>query len=183
MDTSPYSPPQAEVGDIPGEISHGISKRELVAFAGDSKYPELWLKHLEGQSRFAGFNGWATIFGVQWFFFRKLYVQGLISLVLEVGFPILFTGIAIALIGKEHKVLADNSIFVAAIAVRIGIGYWANLALCRKAISTIRGIDEMNLDNETHLRKIASAGGVSVPSLLAVYAALGFLRFAPVLFG
>ena len=182
MNTSPYSPPQAEVGDVPGEISHGISRSELAAFAGDSKYPELWLKHLEGQSRFAGFNGWATAFGVQWFFFRKLYVQGVISLILEAGFPILFTAIAIALIGKEHKVIADNSFFPAAIAVRFGIGYWANLALCNKAVSAIRRIDEMNLDNDAHLRKIASAGGVSVPSLLAVYAALGFLRFAPALF-
>ena len=151
-----------------------ISTSEFEAFAGDSKYPTKWLKKHQGESLFAGFNAWAAIFGMQWFFFRKLYFQGLLSLLLEFGLPFVigFTVVTVFGQGQPEVLLIVGS----ALAARIAIGYWANVSLYSEAVRVIRQVDQMNLDNEAHLKQIRAAGGVSVPSLLLAYAILGMLR-------
>lgn len=178
MDINPYSPPQALVADLAvgSSESQDISASELAAFAGDSKYPKKWLAKHQGQSRLAGFNIWAAIFGIQWFFFRKLHFQGLLSLFLEVGIPFLFGVAIVTAIGRGQTTVL--LIVGSALATRVAIGYWANVALYSEAVRAIRRVDEMNLDNEAHLRQITKAGGVSVPSLLLAYVLLGMLRFA-----
>jgi len=181
MDINPYTPPQARIDDVAvhavePSAPHDISISELAAFAGDSKYPRRWLARHENRSRFAGFNVWAAVFGMQWFFFRKLHFQGLLSLFLEAGVPFLLTIAAINAIGKGPVTVLLSVLFI--VATRVAIGFWANLALYSEAVRTIRRVDNSNLDNEAHLREIAKAGGVSVPSLIAAYALLAALRFA-----
>jgi hypothetical protein len=184
MDTNPYAPPTANVlarGAASGLHAgpDDVSQSELAAFAADPKYPGLWLQRAAGQRRLAGFNWWAAVFGIQWFFFRKLYVQGLVSIVLEAGIPFLFGAAAVAIVRHPDDPAVAYTLLASALATRVGIGFWANLALYRKAVRTIRSVDALNLDNESHLRAIARAGGVSVPALLAVYVAMGLLRFLP----
>jgi hypothetical protein len=177
MDINPYSPPQAIVSDaaVGSPEAQDISMSELTAFAGDAKYPKRWLARHQGESRLCGFNVWAAIFGIQWFFFRKLHVQGVLSLVIEMGIPYLISMAIMAAIGGGQA--AVLLMIGAILATRIAIGYWANVALYQAGVRTIRRVDAMNLDNEGHLRQIAKAGGVSVPSLLLAYVLLGTLRF------
>lgn len=153
-----------------------ISRIELATFAGGEKYPELWITRLRRKTRFAGFNFWAFLFGVQWFYFRKLYVQGGFSLLLEIGVPWLVTSHLISLEGMGFVAAIGG--LTSALAIRVAIGYWANLALYKAAIRTIRETDELNLDNEKHLRRIAHEGGISVPSLLVINLMLGLMRVA-----
>ena len=181
MNINPYQPPQAPVYDIAVEasgssVAQDVTVSELTAFAGDSKYPERWAARHGNRARLAGFNIWAAIFGIQWFFFRKLYFQGLLSIFLEVGVPVLFAIAIVAAIGKGQPAIA--LVVFAGLATRVAIGYWANLALYHAAVSAIRSVDRLNLDNEAHLKQIAKAGGVSVPSLIAAYVLFGALRFA-----
>jgi hypothetical protein len=174
MENSPYDPPQVPLADKPQ--AQDISRSELVAFTGDKKYPDRWLERQENKTRFAGFNAWAFLFGVQWFFYRKLYFSGALSVILEAGVPVLVASVAVSFLGRGQ--MAAIMALVSAVTVRIVIGYWANLALYYQAVRTIRRVDSLNLDNDAHLRLIAREGGVSVMSLLAVYAVLGMLRYA-----
>ena len=66
-----------------------ISETELNAFFGECKYPEQFLTYERKGSRLAGFNFWAAIFAAAWFFYRRLYVQGLAVFVFEVLTPAL----------------------------------------------------------------------------------------------
>ncbi|MBI3729134.1 MAG: DUF2628 domain-containing protein [Burkholderiales bacterium] len=147
----------------------GISETELTAFAGGNHYPKLLMRLLEGKSRHAGFNVWAMIFGIQWFFFRKLYLFGLFSVALESIAPLLFIALTAMAFGYLDRGAIIIITIVALIITRVIIGYMANIALCLKASHVIGKIDKLNKDNETHLRLIKRAGGVSVPSLLFVY--------------
>jgi hypothetical protein len=113
---------------------------------------------------------------MQWFFFRKLYFQGLLCLLIEVSVPSLLAIALIAAIGRGPASFA--LVVFSIVATRVAIGFWANLALHAEAVRTIRRVDDLNMDNEAHLREIPKAGGVSVPSLIAAYALLAALRFA-----
>mgnify|MGYP003779406491 CR=1 FL=1 len=180
METNPFSPPKAPVADVianaedapPGH--QDISRSELTAFAGDNKYPEKWIKRIENKTRFAGFNAWAFLFGILWFFYRKLYFQGVFSFLLEAGVPFLVAFAASSYFGKGQE--AQIAGLISIVAIRVLIGYWANLALYNEAVRTIHHVDSLNLDNEEHLRQIANTGRISVMSLLAVWALLLFLQ-------
>ncbi len=180
METNPYLATQSSLSTARIETDHllsdsGFSETELTAFTGKGRYPHLLMRRLEGKSIHAGFNVWAAIFGIQWFFFRKLYLFGLFSLVLEVGAPFA-SGWAIRFFfpGKGDLLFIVSVLFF--FGIRVVIGFLANIALCFAATQAISKIDRMNQDNETHLRLITRAGGVSIPSLLLVYAALGIFR-------
>jgi hypothetical protein len=159
-------------------IDHGISATELVAFAGGEHYPRVMSQLLNGTSRHAGFNTWAALFGIQWFFFRKLYLFGIFSAALEVAIPLIFVWVlklSFAINNRVLILLLGAAMFIFS---RIVIGYVANIALCLKASKVIREVDSLNKDNETHLRLIKHAGGVSMPSLFGIYAILGVIRIA-----
>ena len=71
--------------------------------------------------------------------------------------------------------------FILMIAVQVVGGYWANLALYKRAVAVIRESDELNLDNDAYLQRIAEKGGVSVTSALVATVALQFLFVAALL--
>ncbi|MES2296265.1 MAG: DUF2628 domain-containing protein [Pseudomonadota bacterium] len=175
MDTNPYAPPGARLDlheGAHGEPDGDISETELIAFAGAGRYPRLLQRRLCGAARLAGFNLWAALFGIQWFFFRKLYMFGLASLVLET-LSVFAVQLAVAYGNHPGRVAG---LLALALALRALIGFMANIALCLKADMTIRRIDALNLDNEEHLRQIGQAGGISMPSLLGIYLVLGILN-------
>ena len=92
MTQSPHSPSTSatsgiEAAEAPPPDSN-ISLTEFKAFAGKDGYPERWVRYAEGKARL-GFNFWAFWFGIQWFFFRKLYIQGVVILAFELGIPFL----------------------------------------------------------------------------------------------
>lgn len=164
-------PPTATIEPLSDER---ISETELIAFAGGTRYPSLLFQLLNGKARHAGFNIWAALFGLQWFFFRKLYLFGLLSSVLEFAIPYgIFILVRFLLANKDY---ALGALIVAAIITRVVIGYMANIALALKAAAVIDEIEKLNKDNETHLRLISHAGGISIPSLLFAYLLLGLLQ-------
>jgi hypothetical protein len=110
---------------------------------------------------------------------RKLYLQGLVSLLFELGVPVFVALLGNTFLGSEQRAVVIYGTVASFLGVRIALGYWANLALCQEAVRTIRRVDGLNLDNDAHLRAIARAGGVSVPALLAVYVAMGLARAVP----
>jgi hypothetical protein len=181
-DLNPYQAPSSDLSDAPIVKDSSLSKTdismsELIAFAGKKHYPERMMRLLQGQSSHAGFNFWATIFGIQWYFYRKLYLFGLFSAALEISVPLIFVWVIRATVNPAHREIAAITALVAFVLTRILIGYMANIAMCLKAEKVIKEIDNLNKDNETHLRMIAHAGGVSVPSLLFIYVVLAIIRF------
>ena len=152
-----------------------ISLMELKSFAGDDDYPKQWLTYLRADTRLAGFNGWAAIFGLAWFVYRKLYVQGFIAIVLETVVPAMVGAAAVVLMGASEGIAYGFVVPITLIAVRVAFGFWANLALCNKAVHAIREVDELNLDNEAHLEMIAAAGGVNIPAFFIAFGVVGLI--------
>jgi hypothetical protein len=154
-----------------------VSMTELTAFAGKGHYPKDWEKYHEHKSFNAGFNGWAALWGIQWFFYRKLYVQGLISFCLEFCIPVGFILAARYFLGASAqygRAVPYSAVFIY-FFVKIAIGYWANIALYKKAVGSIKKINELNLDNERHLSVLSSLGQPSFQAVLFLY--LGFAIF------
>jgi hypothetical protein len=156
------------------------SMTELVAFAGKGDYPKDWEKYHERKSSSAGFNGWAFIFGMQWFFYRKLYLEGVISILFEIGIPVGFVLLVKLIFGHNIPAQYDRAIPYCAVVlcflVRIAIGYWANIALYKKATKTIQKINQLNLDNDTHLTVIKNIGEPSFQSVLLLYVGIAIVK-------
>lgn len=146
-----------------------ISESELVAFAGGKHYPRVLMAMLEDKKQHGGFNIWAALFGVQWYFFRKLYLFGLFSLALELMAPLLAVWAFGSISGLQRDDLWAVAVIVCFVATRITIGYMANIALCLKAVTVIQAVDKLNKDNAAHLRLIKADGGVSMASLLFIF--------------
>ena len=181
MDIDPYVAPKSLLAvtpmlDTKPPSASAISETELTAFAGGRHYPQVMAKFMTGSSRHAGFNGWAALIGIHWFFYRKLYLFGLASASLDVSVPYVFFVTLRTTFGLANKDFIYITGAILFLVTRIAVGYMANFALCIKAEKVIREVDDLNKDNETHLRLIAHAGGVSFPSFLAIYVVLGILR-------
>jgi hypothetical protein len=136
----------------------------------------LLLRMLDGKSRLAGFNLWAMLFGVNWYFFRKLYLAGLAALGLELIAPALAVWAFGSLSRMHFNDLWALSVIGCFIVVRLLVGYMANVALALRAVAVIEEVDALNKDNETHLRLIRVAGGVSVPALLFMFVVLSTIK-------
>ena len=145
-----------------------ISLTELSAFTGESKYPKLWMPYLRGDTRFAGFNYWAAILGISWFFYRKLYAQGLAYLFVQFGLPFLVF-LAFVFLFPEAVAIHGYVLGVGMAVALLAIGLWANLALCDKAVRTIRQVDDLNFNNDLQLETIAGAGGVNFPAFFIAF--------------
>ncbi len=156
--------------------TNAISESELIAFAGGQHYPRVLMNMLEGKRQHGGFNIWAAILGVQWYFFRKLYLFGLFAIALEMMAPLL----AVWIFGSIRSIHPNDRWALALIlcffATRIALGYMANIALCLKAVAVIEAVDRLNKDNAAHLRLIKAGGGVSLPSLLFIVVMLNLYK-------
>jgi hypothetical protein len=153
------------------EISHS----ELDAFFGDAKYPEKFQTYQQKGSRFAGFSFWAALYGTAWFFYRRLYVQGLGLLFVEVLFPTIVSVLTLAAVPQLTERADGLVLFASIVGTRIATGYWGNLVLFKKAERQIREIDTMNFNNDMHLRMITGAGAVNIPAFLVSFGIIGIL--------
>jgi hypothetical protein len=161
--------------DAPAEGEpEGCSRSEFEAFTGGGRYPDAFLRYQNGARSHAGFNFWAAIFSTQWFFFRKLYLAGVVAFLAEAG---VFFALGASMRTISSDVEARTYALVAIFVIeRVVVGYAANFLLYCRAVDTIEAIDKQNHDNPTHLRLIAHKGGVSLPALLSAYVLLGALR-------
>lgn len=158
-----------------------VSDKELEVFAGAGNYLEHWKEHRQGKTRLAGFNCWASIFGIQWWVFRKMYVYGALTMLADIGLPLItitLLNLFVALVGQTD---AGHLVFSAGVCAfflsRILAGYAANLVYLRHAQAKIRKIDENNLSNEMHLLVIKQSGGSSVGSVLVFAGIVALVRF------
>lgn len=136
------------------------------AFAGaKSSYPQEWLKYEDGKQKHCGFNMRAFYFGLQWYLFHRIYVQGIVIALLEVSLAI------IAAIGTKDATsgMSATIIAVAILVPRLISGLWANVALLGKAKREIKRIQAFSIDNQRKLAMIASAGAGGVVPLLLLY--------------
>lgn len=155
---------------------------EWRAFTGTkSTHPQQWSNYLEGKQRHCGFNTWAFLFGLQWFVFNKMYGKALVSAILEVAIAAMaFEG---ATFFKTSADFPQLGLPLAALTLLIGlsvprliIGYWANIALLRKATHEIKKVYAFNLDNERKLALISNAGSGSFSSLILLYTSIFLVR-------
>lgn len=164
------------VAEAPCDVDiDDISRSELNAFFGESKYPDKFLTYERTGSRLAGFNIWAAIFTTAWFFHRRLYVQGFAALVFEVLIPATIILIVASSLDATNEFAVRLTFSSSVVAVRIAVGFWANLELFKKAKRQIREIDEMNFNNDLHLQMITGAGAANIPAFLASFWIIGIL--------
>jgi hypothetical protein len=155
---------------------------EWQSFTGQkSTHPQQWLKYVEGKQRHCGFNIWAALFGLQWFVFNKMYGQAVVVAFFEIFTVVMVT----AGVGNFQRSLDAPSagmalgliiLGVGVILPRVIVGYWANMALFRKASAEIEKIRSFEVNNERKLAMISAAGSGSVGSLLVIYAAIFIIR-------
>lgn len=166
--------------DRPAESEEMVSMEELSAFLGKMAHPEEWQAYRDKRSRHAGFNGWAALFGMQWFLFRRLYWQAMVAFAIELGFPLLTLLFITAIAGNEkysqHQTFVPVTVCLAVLLSRGVNGFWANMALYKKAVKEIRKIDALNFDNELHLKMISSAGSCNAGVLVILYISVLILR-------
>lgn len=148
-----------------------ISITELKTFAGHGNYAQIWKAYHEGQSRSTGFNFWAAFFGIKWFFYRKMYLLGVLSLACDT-FAILIAGTLLTLIVPVdtlfHKRLVGYIILGVFILSRCLQGWCANTLYYREAIKKISSLSDANVTNEVYLSVIAAFGGTSILSVLGL---------------
>lgn len=162
------------------DAAEPVSMTELAAFAGNSDYAKDWEKYHGENSSSAGFNAWAAIFGVQWFFYRQLYMQGLVAAFFELGMPVGFLLLARFSLGMDASQQYSGIVGFCAVVIfvltKIAIGYWANIIFYKKAVRTIQKINQLNLDNERHLSVIGSLGQPSFLAVILLDIGLGILK-------
>ncbi|TDR70235.1 DUF2628 domain-containing protein [Paludibacterium purpuratum] len=153
-----------------------ITREEFEAYVGAGKYLEKWQSIIEKKSRFAGFNIWAAIFGHGFFFYRKMYVWGMLLVALGLILHVIFG----ALYGAMFAVLANNGWAtlqdmqshiwlvngIALLFQMVIAGMFANVIYYESACSAINALSEKKND-EFYLNYIKKRGGVSMLGILA----------------
>ena len=169
---NPYKAPESVV-DSTSELSR---YNELEAFVKGSKslgdaesYLIKWQGLNKNTSSWAGFNFPSFFFGFIWCFYRKMYITGIVVILLE-----LFCGFLTEL---TFLLLNSDSISSPAILfytipflfVRLPLGFLANKLYFNYAKKTISRIKQTEPEN-TILDKIREKGGPSILGLI-----LGFV--------
>jgi len=158
----------AEAG-VPQDSSDSLYQAFLT-YAGPY-YVEKWKGLLAGTKSFAGFNVYAAIFGMAWFFYRRMFALG--SAVFLAG--ILVALVSSALIPAPERLDSVTRTLVVvtslAVFVRIPIGMIANVLYYRKAAWAVRRSASVT----TPIDFLKSKGGVSSGgAVLAVILGLAF---------
>lgn len=160
------------MNDTFGDVDD-ISQAELSAFSGSVEIARGWRSYLAGESKTAGFNVYAAVFGSAWFFYRKLHREGCLAFLADVAVPTIGLAAAVILLGESNGVAMGVAWGFSLVLVRVVLGYWSNMVWCDKAAQEIRAVDQMNCDNEMHLQYIRAAGGVSFGAFLICWILIG----------
>lgn len=157
------------------QSNEDISLTEFKAFLGNDGYAQRLHAHLQENARFAGFNPWAAVLGMGWFAYRRLYLHGLAALALQIVIPAVLGAVPFFLAGPAAHTLSRTVTFAALISVRVGLGFWANVALSKRVVQTIQEVDALNLDNDAHVQMIAACGRVSVGAFFIATGVVGVI--------
>ncbi len=151
---------------------------EWLAFCGEPRVPRQWQRYQEKVAGNCGFNWFAFLLGVQWFFFHRMYLNGLVSLVCEVAPVAGFAALASSAASHGHSMgsLASGAEIAIVLGVRVGIGYWANFARYRRAEREIEKVRALNLKPGMHLDMVRAAGAVSLGAVIVLNATAVALR-------
>ncbi len=149
-----------------------ISLVELKYFSGSGDYDKIWSEYHFGKSRTSGFNFCAMTWGINWFFYRKMYAYGLLSLVIEIALikilveatEILFQS-AWEFLDKPHRLAVILPVFC---LWKILLGYSANILYYKRALKSILPLSDLNISNEAYLASLSAAGGVSISAVFAI---------------
>lgn len=147
---------------------------ELRAYAGEPRgtwgdgstkdyYLRKWRRILEGRSSWAGFNWAAGFFGINWCFWRRLYLTGVLLVVAEFAASF-FVGVAVV-IGMgirtpSHPALVASG-YLSLLAVRIVFGALANRLYLRRATRAVAKARTREPDADARLALLRERGGTS----------------------
>ena len=156
------------------------------AFTGArSTQPQQWLDYADGRAKHCGFNMTAWLFGFQWFIFHKMYVSALIAAVAEVSITFMTIASVLDLQGhgrafKVPTLMAWTILLVGLSIPRLAMGYWANIALYKKASKQIETIQRFKIDRDRKLAMMAAAGSGNVVGLIVLYVAFVVIKIVVV---
>ena len=155
---------------------------EWVAFcAGNVKMAQRWQCYQDKSAATCGFNGFAALFGIQWFFFHRMYAKGIVAIICELA-PAMLLAIAAPTSSNPSlgKLVAGLTLMLI-VAGMIGVGFWANIALYQRATQEIEKIRVLDLKPEMHLSAIRGAGATSLAPVIWLNAAAVLLRVLPLM--
>jgi hypothetical protein len=121
----------------------------LLAFSQDPIWIKVWRGRIDKTSIWASFNPFAAIFGMNWFFYRKMYGLGLLLHIAD--------WLALFYFGKWEILLL----------VRVPVGVYANIAYFNKAEKTVTVAQAAQLPKDDTMRQLKQDGGVNFPAFLA----------------
>jgi hypothetical protein len=140
---------QRESASSPAPEKSSLDTEEaLLAFAQDPAWIKTWQSLVHGTGRLAGFNPFAAVMGVTWFFYRKMIVTGVIVML------------------ADMMVLMSFGLIGVIVLVRIPAGLLANVLYYRKAESAVRGMQAGQLPPGQMIQGLKRQGGINLGAAL-----------------
>lgn len=139
-----------QIGEPRAEPEQSPLRQEeaFLAFAQDTAWIKIWRTRMGKAGIWAGFNPFAAVVGMTWFFYRKMYVLGLIVMVAD--------WIAISVFGSMQWL----------ILVRLPVGVLANIFYYKKAEKAVLRAQAVQLPKEGVISQLKRQGGISIPGAL-----------------
>ncbi len=133
------------------------------AFFQDPVWMKIWQERSNKSGVWMRFNPFAAVFGIVWFFYRKMYVLGAVVLVAD--------WIAASILGPVGVL----------VLVRLPVGVLANILYYKKAEKAVRLTQTRELPKDDLIQGLKQQGGISIPgALFALIAHFGMgLLLAP----
>lgn len=131
------------------------TEEAFLAFSQDPHLMKAWQARLNQTGMWAGFNPFATVLGVCWFFYRKMYVIGALVAIADVA--------AFIMLGPIGWFLV----------VRVSAGILANMVYFVKAKKAVLAVQSADLPKNEAQQRLKAAGGISVPGFI-----IGFVLYA-----
>jgi hypothetical protein len=152
----------------------------LLAYTHDPSYLEKWRGLIGKTDSLAGFNFYAAVFGMPWFFLRKMYRLGVIVYLADLAAifigPVILSAVA-APPGADNRTLLLYAMLSVAVLVRIPVGIMANVFYYRKAASAVQDATVAIPSRKELLQALKSRGGINFGAAMLGVVAIVLIRF------
>ncbi|MBN1377751.1 MAG: DUF2628 domain-containing protein [Gammaproteobacteria bacterium] len=139
-----------------------LDKEDILKFTETDYYLKVWRATSGGAGGLAAFNWMAFLFGSLWFFFRKMYLLGVVLLVLGfVGSMILPIIIGVLQLNLEKPVIVLSSYLSLFVFVRIPAGLFANKIYYKHTSKLIKEADAHGLAGDVRAQHFSKVGGTN----------------------
>jgi hypothetical protein len=139
-----------------------LDKEDILKFTETDYYLKVWRATNSGVGSFTGFNRMALLFGSLWFFFRKMYLLGVVLLVLGfVGSMILPVTIEVLQLSLGNSIIVLSSYLSLFLFVRIPAGLFANKIYYKHTSKLIKEADAHGLTGEVRYQHFTKVGGTN----------------------